>query len=128
MGRLPWISLCVLLLAGILTMSMQCPRKLARMNAQKITFDYSNIDALGLRNGEAAIDYEFCIPGRDSSWIEIQRIAPNARLMKKSKGRVGCSETEWLTIVNTHDPAWKQQLYAIAALPYVDRIAEVFWE
>jgi hypothetical protein len=124
-----WVaSLGMLVMVSLVTTSMQCPRKMARLNARKITFDYSAIDAQGLRNGEVAVDYEFCIPGHDSIWSAIKSIAPNANLMKKSKGRVGCSAAEWLCIVNTHDAQWKYKLQRIANLPYVDRISEVFYE
>ena len=106
----------------------QCQKAIAPKDIRKIEFDYSQIDAAGLRRGVVAVDYEFCIPASESALEEIRRIEPEVNLLPKSKGRVGCREDQWLCIVNTRDPAWKRKLYAIAALGYVERIAEVFYE
>lgn len=114
-----------LLVCGI---TMQCTRQLSPAAANKIAFDFSTLDTNGLRHGESAIDYEFCIPANENSFADIQKIEPDVRVLKGSRGRVGCTDVQWLCIINTHDPAWQKKLYAIANLPYVDRIAEVFYE
>ena len=120
------VYILAMLLIG--TMAMQCPRKMSRLQREKIQFDYSKIDSTGLRRGESAVDYEFCIPAHTLTLAEVQAIEPDVRVLKSSKGRVGCSDTEWLCIVNTHDPDWRRKLYAIAALSYVQRIEETFYE
>lgn len=108
--------------------AIQCSRTLSQREQEKIRLDYSNIDAAGLRNGEVAVDYEFCIPAHDDTLNEVKAIEPDVRVLKQAKGRIRCSESEWLCIVNTHDPQWRDKLFAIAALNYVDRIGETFYE
>jgi hypothetical protein len=117
-----------LILTLVIFSAIQCQRKLTPTEKQKIRFDYSAIDDSGLRNGEVAVDYEFCIPAHDNALHEVSEIAPGVRVMKHSKGRVRCSDTEWLCIINTHDPGWRRILYAIASLPYVVRMEETFYE
>ncbi|HEY3386538.1 MAG TPA: hypothetical protein VGK46_08520 [Saprospiraceae bacterium] len=94
----------------------------------KIKFNYSKIDDNGLRNGEVAVDYEFCIPANESIVQEVLSIAPAIRVMKNSKGRIECTKQQWLVINSTHSPEWKKQLYAIAYLDYVENIIETFYE
>jgi hypothetical protein len=121
-------SFCYLLLAIIMMTAFQCPRKMQKIMLSKIKFDYSKIDDHGLRNGEVAVDYEFCIPANETIVQEIRTIAPEMRVMKNSKGRIGCTSQQWLIINTTHSPEWKKQLYAIAYLDYVERISETFYE
>lgn len=108
--------------------AIQCKRQLKPSAMAKISFDYSSLDANGLRHGESSVDYEFCIPANEDVLADIQKIEPDVRVLKGSRGRVGCTGMEWLCIINTHDMEWKKKLYAIAALPYVERLAEVFYE
>ena len=117
-----------LLLAFTMLSAFQCPRKMQKIMLSKITFDYSTIDDNGLRNGVVAVDYEFCIPANESIVQEVLSIAPAVRVMKNSKGRIGCTSQQWLVINTTHSPEWKKQLYAIAYLDYVERIMETFYE
>ena len=121
-------SLCCLLLAITLLSAFQCPRKMQKIMLSKIKFDYTKIDDNGLRNGEVAVDYEFCIPANESIVQEVRAIAPDMRVMKNSKGRIGCTSQQWLIVNTTHSPEWKKQLYAIAYLDYVDQIIETFYE
>ena len=94
----------------------------------KIQFAIEAIDENGLRNGEVAVDYEFCIPASDAILQQVLKIDPGVRAMKSSKGRIGCSEQQWLCINSTHGKGWKKKLYAIAALDSVERIQETFYE
>ena len=121
-------SLCCLLLAIILLSAFQCPRKMQKIMLSKIKFDYTKINDNGLRNGEVAVDYEFCIPANESIVQEVRAIAPDMRVMKNSKGRIDCTRQQWLIVNTTHSPEWKKQLYAIAYLDYVDQIIETFYE
>jgi len=118
--------LLLLILTGL--SASQCSRKMKAFDPAKIEFEYSSLDAEGLRNGEVAVDYEFCIPASDEQLKEVLAIDPNVRLMKSSKGRIGCSRQQWLCINSTHSPGWKDKLYAIASLPYVERIQQTFYE
>jgi hypothetical protein len=95
---------------------------------KKIGFDLTAIDTQGLRNGEVSMDYEFCIPADEMALKKVQDIDAKVRLMKTSKGRIGCTKDQWLCISNTHDPAWKEKLMAIASLEFVERIEETVWE
>jgi hypothetical protein len=95
---------------------------------KKINFDYSDIDEHGLRNGESAVDYEFCIPASEQILHEVMSIDPGIRVMKNSKGRIGCTSQQWLCINSTHRDEWKKKLFAISYLDDVDRIIETFYE
>lgn len=98
------------------------------MALEKIRFDYSLINEDGLRNGEVAVDYEYCIPADESLLLDVQQIDPSVRVMKTSKGRIGCREHQWLCISNTHTPDWRKKLINIAKLEFVEQIAETVWE
>lgn len=94
----------------------------------KIDFDFSAVDERGLVSSEVAIDYEFCIPMDEAKRAEIRAIEPNVSIPRLAKGRIGCSDQEWLCIVSTNGPQWKERLYAIASLPYVKHIVQTFYE
>jgi hypothetical protein len=108
--------------------AMKCMPKVNKLIMEKIQFDYSTIDEHGLRNGEVTVDYEFCIPADEKVLSEILAIDPGVRVMKSSKGRIGCTAQQWLLINSTHTPEWKKRLHSIAGLNYVDRIVETFYE
>lgn len=108
--------------------AFQCPKKTDKVNHAKIKFDYSAIDDSGLRNGEVAVDYEFCIPADQEILDQVMNLDQGVRVMKSSKGRIGCTRQQWLCINSTHDVGWKKKLLAIASLSYVERIAETFYE
>lgn len=107
---------------------IQCQQKMQDLSNAKIQFDITDIDTNGLRNGEVAVDYEFCIPARDEILQQVLKIDPEVRAMKASKGRIGCNEEQWLCIHSTHGKGWKKKLSAIAALETVERIVETFYE
>jgi hypothetical protein len=108
--------------------SMHCARKMNTPVSDKIAFDYSAIDDAGLRNGEVAVFYEFCIPANDELLKEVLKIDAGVRVMKSSKGRIGCTDQQWLCINSTHSPAWKDKHFGLASLSYVEKIQETFWE
>lgn len=116
-----WLPTFILLL-------LSCHPKLITSEVSKINFDYSNIDDRGFRNGIAPVDYEFCIPAKDMDLKKVKQIEPDVKVMKSSRGRVGCTDEQWLCIVNTWDDAWKKKLEQIATLPFVQRIEETFYE
>jgi hypothetical protein len=119
----------LLLLAALTGLAaIQCTPKTNKLMMDKIQFDYSAIDENGLRNGEVAVDYEFCIPADQKILNQILAIDPGVRVMKSSKGRIGCTAQQWLLINSTHTPEWKKKLFSIAGLDYVDRIVETFYE
>lgn len=106
----------------------QCTRYSHDAMKQKIGFDTSTLDASGLRNGEVALDYEYCIPATPAAEADVRKIDPDVRLMKQSRGRIGCSPTQWLCISTTHHPDWQKRLEGIAALSFVERIIETHYE
>lgn len=95
---------------------------------KKIQFEYKTIDDKGYLNGEAIIDYEFCIPKNEKKVAGVMSIDSTTAMPRRAKGRIGCSEDEWLCIVNNHSPGWKERLFAIASLPYVKRIVQTHYE
>ena len=112
----------------LVTSASQCPEKINQEALAKIEFDYSALDENGLYRGERSLDYEFCIPATEANRKTILDYEPDTRIMEKSKGRIGCTDGQWLCIVSTHDPEWKEKLYKIASLRYVDRIIETVYE
>ena len=119
---------------------MLCCAALASASAQtpdraeapaKIGFDLSRLNDSGLRgppDGLRALDYEFCIPSAERYVAEIKAIDPSAAVYSRSPGRVGCGEGQSLVIGNTHQPGFRTILKNLAALPYVTRIDESFFE
>jgi hypothetical protein len=105
-----------------------CNKEINKAMLQKIQFDYSRIDVEGLRNGEVAVDYEFCIPASEEILEEVTGIDAGIKVMKSSKGRIGCTTQQWLIINSTHSRGWKEKLYTFARLEYVDRIVETHYE
>lgn len=98
---------------------------------KKIKLDFRKIDAEGLTgppDGKVAVHYEFCIPAAEKNWRAVQKIDPNAVLMKGSAGRVGCMTDRWLVVGNTHQPRYQRVLYELASLPFVEKIQQTFFE
>jgi hypothetical protein len=128
-SKTPQIKIMIyFFLCFVVTSASQCPEKINKEALAKIQFDYSALDENGLYRGERSLDYEFCIPATETNRKTILDYEPDTRIMEKSKGRIGCKEGQWLCIVSTHDPEWKERLYKIASLSYVDRIIETVYE
>ncbi len=106
----------------------KCKDQPSKEMMNKIEFDYSSVDEKGLLNGTVALDYEFCIPKDEAKVNEIKSIVPNVTMPRMAKGRIKCSEEEWLCIVSTNDASWKEQLYKIASLKYVKKIVPTYYE
>lgn len=98
---------------------------------KKVKLDFSKLDAEGLAgdapDGKVAMNYEFCIPAEGKRWREVKKIDPTAQ-KNGGRGRVGCSEMEWLIIGSTHQKNYMRVLHDLAALPFVNKIEETFWE
>ena len=97
--------------------------------SSKIDIDLGNVNLEGLRgppHGLRAVHYEFCIPtGKDE---EVRSIDPTAQFMPGSRGRIGCAGDQILVVGNTHQRSYRQVLERLAALDYVSRIVENFFE
>ena len=96
----------------------------------KVRLNFRRLDADGLAGppgGKVAVNYEFCIPADAKTLREVQRIDTTARRYP-GKGRVQCTDQEWLVLGSTHQPRYQRVLYELAALPYVREIQETFWE
>ena len=97
----------------------------------KINFDLSQIDENGLmgqEGGKVSVDYEFCIPAGEAYADEVKSIDPSIGIYLHTKGRIGCEEDQWLCLGNTHQKDWKDILKSLAALDYVKRIEQNYWE
>ncbi len=106
----------------------KCQTNVSEKVIQKIGFDFAAVDEKGLINSETSIDYEFCIPMDETMMAKIKAIEPEVQTPRLAKGRIGCSQEEWLCIVTTHGPKWKERLYTIASLPFVQRIVQTDYE
>lgn len=97
----------------------------------KITLNLNefNSDGMRERGGEfSSTNYEFCIPATDEAMAEVMAIDPTAGIYKKSKGRSGCSDKEWLVIGSSRQKNFKNVILKLASLDYVRKISETFWE
>ncbi len=97
----------------------------------KIQFDLARLDAEGLQGppgGKRSLSYEFCTPDRPDARTEVAAIDPSARFSCSSPGRIGCGPGECLTLGDSHHPEHRQRLQGLAALPYIRRIEESFFE
>ncbi len=106
----------------------KCNKEVSKKTLRKIEFDQSMIDQKGLLIGTVMVDYEFCIPKNETSVAEVKAIEPDVNIPRLAKGRIGCSAEEYVCIVSTKGPEWKERLYAIASLPYVKRIIQTDYE
>jgi hypothetical protein len=98
----------------------------------KVKFDLGEFTEDGLRqriHGEgSSINYEFCIPADEEAVKEVTSIDATAKIHKGSKGRSGCSESEWLVIGESRQSNFKDVIKSLAKLKYVREISETFWE
>ena len=97
---------------------------------EKVTFDVSRLDSdglLGKAGGKRSLSYEFCIPNTDKCKAEVKSIDPGVGFMR-SRGRIGCSESQWLCIGSTHQGGFMEVLANLCVLDYIDRIDECFFE
>ena len=125
---MPRFALTCFLLVLLAPLTMQCHKGVTQNDINKIQFNYTSVENTGLKHEGVNLDYEFCIPARDAYAKKVLHIEPRAQILQKSKGRSGCSDSEWLVIIANHDDAWKKKLFDIAALSFVERIKETFYE
>ncbi len=93
--------------------------------------DLTGLDADGLQgqgSSRRALDYEYCIPAGKGPRTEVAALDPTARFMPGSRGRIGCGPDQVLVLGNTHQPGFEQVLQRLAALPYVARIQQAWFE
>jgi hypothetical protein len=96
-----------------------------------IGLDLSRLDEAGLYgppDGLRALDYEFCIPDGDAFRVQVASIDSSARFFPGSRGRIGCTAGQILAIGSTHQPGFREVLGRLAALPFVERIEQAFFE
>lgn len=99
--------------------------------AAKIAFDLSVLDDEGLQgppDGKRALAYEFCIPDTPDCRGEVRGIDPTLEIHASSPGRIGCGSEQNLCIGSTHQADHIAVLQRLAALPYIERIQECFFE
>lgn len=97
----------------------------------KINFDLSRLNEEGLLgppDGLRALSYEFCIPADETFALEVKSIDPTLNVAKESSGRIGCSDSEYLCVGNTHQKNYRRVLFKLANLKYVNRIEQSFFE
>jgi hypothetical protein len=102
-----------------------CAADAHRREREKIDFDMSEIDDLGLEgpeNGKRRVAYEFCIPSRKDYVAQVRVIDPSLQLFPTVPGRSGCTTKQILAIGHTASPQWRERIERLAALRYVKRI------
>ena len=108
-----------------------CGNDEIRREREKIGFDLAEIGTDGLEGeagAERAVDYEFCLPAKDSYVTQVRVIDPTLQLYPGVPGRTGCKAGEILAIGNTHRAEWRESLERLAALRYVRRIERTRFE
>lgn len=98
---------------------------------EKVHLNFRALDADGLMGpakGKVALHYEFCIPNDEQKWKAVQKIDPSAQRQVASKGRIGCTSTQWLILGATNQKQYLRVLYDLASLSYVDQISETVFE
>lgn len=99
--------------------------------SNKIKFNLNDFNHDGLHGpdgGLRSMDYEFCIPAKSEVIKEIEEIDPSLKVYNESKGRVGCSEDQFLCIGNTYQTGWKTKLLKLASKNYIEKIEQSFAE
>lgn len=99
--------------------------------SSRIDVDLANVNSEGLRrprDGLRAVHYEFCIPADEDHADQVRSIDPTAQFMQGSRGRIGCAGDQILVVGSTHQRSYRQVLERLAALSYVNRITENFFE
>ncbi len=97
----------------------------------KINFDISRISPDGLigpPDGLRSVSYEFCIPAINDAVKTIKMIDSQIDIYRQSPGRIGCRKNQYLCIAHTHNKQWKDILFSIARLDYVEKIEEFLGE
>ena len=97
----------------------------------KINIDLSIFDENGLYgppDGKRAMDYEFCIPSDEKYVLLIQKTDPSITIHRNSKGRINCSQLQYLVLGNTHQTHFKEILIQLASFDFIDRIDPNYFE
>lgn len=97
----------------------------------KIQFDLARLDARGLQGppgGKRSLSYEFCTPNTPEARAEVTATDPSVHFSCNSPGRIGCGPGECLSLGDSYQQDHRQRLLALAALPYIRRIEESFFE
>ena len=116
------------LAAGVLLLATACVS--GHPASPKIGFDLTKLDADGLTGGPGslrALHYEFCIPTGERHAAEVRSIDATAQFMR-SRGRIGCSAEQVLVVGSTHQRGYRHVLERLAALSYVQRIEQAYFE
>ena len=99
--------------------------------SNKIQFDLGRLDANGLQGppgGKHSLSYEFCTPNTPDARAEVVATDPSVRFSCNSPGRIGCGTRECLSLGDSYQQDHRERLLALAALPYIRRIEENFFE
>ena len=97
----------------------------------KIEFDLNRLDQNGLydvSDGQRALSYEFCIPATVEAAEQVMVIDPSVIIYKDTRGRVGCTDKQYLAMGDTFQKDYRVTLQQLVNLNYVTRIAEVHFE
>jgi hypothetical protein len=97
---------------------------------KKLGFDADLVGEDGLYgppDGRRALDYEFCIPDAACIREQVSGIDPSVRF-STSPGRIGCADGDLLAMGNSHQPGFREVIRRLAALPYVRRIEQAWFE
>ncbi|MBX2841758.1 MAG: hypothetical protein KTR26_08295 [Flammeovirgaceae bacterium] len=115
----------------LLVLAISCQKERETLQMEKINFDLSQLNEDGLvgsKDGLRALDYEFCIPDIESFEKEVLSIDPSLKISKGSRGRIGCSQNEFLCIGSTHQDGYLKILEKLTTLHYIEKIDQCLYE
>lgn len=122
-----WVLLCMLFASSC----KHAENRAESDSRGKIEFDLTQLDETGLigpEGGKVSLAYEFCIPDTEAHKAEVKAIDPGIQFYPGSRGRIGAAKHQCLCIGETHRKDYEKVLYALAELPYVERIIRCWFE
>ena len=124
----PLMVIFLVLLCGCATLDTY---RAERNFENKVQFDFGRLDQDGLygvSDGKRALSYEFCIPASLELAQQVMDIDPSVIIYKDSKGRVGCTDQQYLAMGDTFQKEYLVTLQQLVNLNDITRIIEVHFE
>lgn len=122
--------LCICFIGMFYACNTQKKYSIDSMMSSKIKFDLNQLDKDGLagaEDGKHSISYEFCIPDTKMNREKVSKIDTTINFTK-SMGRSMCGKNQILCMGNTHQPHAVKILHQLAALNFVEKITETYFE
>jgi hypothetical protein len=104
----------------------------SKCEPEKIGFNLEEIDANGMitlpKEGKTFLNYEFCIPRENQYLKEIQGINQNIKCHRGPRGRIGCTDEEYLCVGSANLKNFKNTLCNLSRRTFIKHIDRAFYE